>query len=161
VQTFMPTPMAMATTMYHTRKNPLHKVTDTSETVETPRTGKQRTAHKAFLRYYDPKNWPILRDTLRRMGRGDLIGTGERHLIPPYVVGEENFKAAAGKRAMPMLAPGAQKRGANAVAGNAGRGRPNALTGSLTARESIETKSRPSILDTIKVKPKAPARGRK
>ncbi len=157
VQTFMPTPMAMASAMYHSRKNPLHKVTDTSETVETPRTLKQRQAHKAFLRYYDPKNWPILRETLRRMGRGDLIGDGERHLIPPYRVGEEHFKPSQGKRAMPTLAPGQQKRGAGLPppAHIARGGKPNALTGSLTARAAVETKARPSILDTIKVKPKA------
>ncbi len=157
VQTFMPTPMAMASAMYHSRKNPLHKVTENSETVETPRTLKQRQAHKAFLRYYDPKNWPILRETLRRMGRGDLIGDGERHLIPPYRVGEENFKASSGKRAMPMLAPGQQKRGAGLPPpAHIGRGgKPNALTGSMTARATVETKARPSILDTIKVKPKA------
>ncbi|WP_229506795.1 YgiQ family radical SAM protein [Pseudoduganella rivuli] len=157
VQTFMPTPMAMASAMYHSRRNPLHKVTDDSEVVETPRTQKQRTAHKAFLRYYDPKNWPILRDTLRRMGRGDLIGTGERHLIPPYVVGEENFKVSQGKRAMPMLAPGADKRGGKGVPVPVRGGKPNALTGSLTARATVETKARPSILDTIKVKKAAPA----
>jgi len=157
VQTFMPTPMAMASAMYHSRKNPLHKVTETSENVETPRTLKQRQAHKAFLRYYDPKNWPILRETLRRMGRGDLIGDGERHLIPPYRVGEENFKASSGKRAMPMLAPGQQKRGAGLPppAHVSRGGKPNALTGSMTARATVETKARPSILDTIKVKPKA------
>jgi radical SAM superfamily enzyme YgiQ (UPF0313 family) len=125
VQTFMPTPMAMASAMYHSRRNPLHKVTGESEEVFTPRSLKQRQAHKAFLRYYDPKNWPILRDALRNMGRGDLIGTGERHLIPPYTPGEENFKASQGKRAMPMLAPGADKRGGRG-APVAGRGKPNA-----------------------------------
>jgi uncharacterized radical SAM protein YgiQ len=165
VQTFMPTPMAMASAMYHSGRNPLHKVTDDSEEVFTPRTLKQRQAHKAFLRYYDPKNWPILRDTLRRMGRGDLIGTGERHLIPPYVQGEENFKASQGKRAMPMLAPGADKRGGRGQPVVGARGKANALTGSLTARKSVEDKARPSILDTIKVKkpakPAAPVRGRK
>ena len=165
VQTFMPTPMAMASAMYHSRKNPLKKVTDDSEEVETPRSLKQRQAHKAFLRYYDPKNWPILRDALRRMGRGDLIGTGERHLIPPYVVGEENFKPSQGKRAMPMLAPGADKRGGKAQPAAGGRGRANALTGSLTARQEIDSKPRASILDTIKIKKPAktaaPARGRK
>jgi len=157
VQTFMPTPMAMASAMYHSRKNPLHKVTENSENVETPRTLKQRQAHKAFLRYYDPKNWPILRETLRRMGRGDLIGDGERHLIPPYRVGEEHFKPSQGKRAMPTLAPGQQKRGAGLPppAHIARGGKPNALTGSMTARATVETKARPSILDTIKVKPKA------
>jgi uncharacterized radical SAM protein YgiQ len=155
VQTFMPTPMAMASAMYHSRRNPLHKVTAESEEVFTPRTLKQRQAQKAFLRYYDPKNWPILRDTLRRMGRGDLIGTGERHLIPPYTVGEENFKASQGRRAMPMLAPGAEKRGGK-VLPTAG-GRANALTGSLTARASVDDKARPSILDTIKVRKPAAA----
>ncbi|KQW89827.1 YgiQ family radical SAM protein [Massilia sp. Root418] len=177
VQTFMPTPMAMATTMYHSRKNPLKKVTADSEAVETARSGKVRKAHKAFLRYYDPENWPILRETLVKMGRGDLIGNGEKHLIPSWTPGEENLKAAPeGKRAMPMAAPGAKPRAAGvpgvpgtrggraAVAAPAvGRGgRANALTGSLTARESVDTKVRASILDTIKVKAKAapaPAKG--
>ncbi len=84
VQTFMPTPMALATTMYHTRKNPLRKVTADSETVETVRIGKVRKLHKAFLRYHDPDNWEILREALQRMGRADLIGSGERHLVPRH-----------------------------------------------------------------------------
>ncbi len=84
VQTFMPTPMAMATTMYHSRKNPLHRVSADSETVETPRKGQVRRLHKAFLRYHDPENWTILREALRRMGRSDLIGTGPQHLVPPF-----------------------------------------------------------------------------
>ena len=84
VQTFMPTPMAMATTMYHTRKNPLHRISADSEDVETPRKGQVRRLHKAFLRYHDPENWTILREALRRMGRGDLIGTGPQHLVPPF-----------------------------------------------------------------------------
>nr|WP_229474848.1 YgiQ family radical SAM protein [Pseudoduganella lurida] len=164
VQTFMPTPMAMATTMYHSRRNPLKKVTDTSEVVETPRTAKVRKAHKAFLRYYDPQNWAILREKLKEMGRTDLIGNGEKHLIPSWTPGEENLKAAPeGKRAMPTLAPGAQRTPQGPARGQPGgaraAGRPNALTGSVTARATLETKTRPSILDTIKVKPKAaPAR---
>jgi uncharacterized radical SAM protein YgiQ len=82
VQTFLPTPMALATAMYHTRKNPLHKVTDESEIVETVRAGKVRKLHKAFLRYHDPANWDILREGLHRMGRSDLIGNGPQHLVP-------------------------------------------------------------------------------
>ena len=96
VQTFMPTPMAMATTMYHTRKNPLHKVTDDSEVVETARSGQIRRLHKAFLRFHDPANWPILRDGLQRMGRSDLIGNGAKHLIPPWSASEGT--GAGGKR---------------------------------------------------------------
>ena len=84
VQTFLPTPMALATAMYHTRKNPLRKVTEDSETVETVRTGTIRRLHKAFLRYHDPENWDMLREALVRMGRSDLIGNTDRHLVPRY-----------------------------------------------------------------------------
>ena len=84
VQNFMPTPMAMATAMYHGRRNPLHKVSADSEVVETPRAGKVRRLHKAFLRYHDPENWPILREALQRMGRSDLIGNSDRHLVPRF-----------------------------------------------------------------------------
>ncbi|MDO8702316.1 MAG: YgiQ family radical SAM protein [Undibacterium sp.] len=81
VQTFMPTPMALATTMYHTRKNPLKKVTQDSEVVETARSGKIRKFHKALLRYHAPENWELVREGLLRMGRSDLIGSSEKHLI--------------------------------------------------------------------------------
>ncbi len=82
VQTFTPTPMAMATAMYHSGKNPLRKVTHDSEEVPIPRAGGVRRLHKAFIRYHDPKNWPMLREALQRMGRSDLIGDTKKHLIP-------------------------------------------------------------------------------
>ena len=84
VQTFLPTPLALATAMYHSEKNPLRKVTADSETVTIVRSGRQRRIHKAFLRYHDPSNWPLLREALRQMGRADLIGNGHRHLIPAF-----------------------------------------------------------------------------
>jgi uncharacterized radical SAM protein YgiQ len=84
VQTFLPTPMAIATAMYHTQRNPLKKVTRDSASVETARAGRMRKLHKAFLRYHDAQNWPLLRDALRRMGRADLIGSGKKHLIPAF-----------------------------------------------------------------------------
>ena len=84
VQTFLPTPLALATTMYHTGKNPLHKVSATSEEVSVVRGGRQRRLHKAFLRYHDPENWPLLREALARMGRADLIGNGKKQLIPSF-----------------------------------------------------------------------------
>ncbi len=82
VQTFLPTPLAMATAMYHSRKNPLKKVGRDSEAVETVRGTRQRRLHKAFLRYHDPENWPLLREALKQMGRTDLIGNGRKQLIP-------------------------------------------------------------------------------
>ena len=166
VQTFMPTPMAMATTMYHTRKNPLRKVTADSESVETARSGKIRRTHKAFLRYQDPENWPILREALIAMGRGDLIGNGDKHLIPSWSAGEANGGDPS-RRAPSGPAPVAKGKSGIAPQAQPQRGpRANALTGSLTARQSQDSKPRASILDTIKVKkPARPAaaapRGRK
>ncbi|MDX1562592.1 MAG: DUF3362 domain-containing protein, partial [Gammaproteobacteria bacterium] len=84
VQAFLPGPMASATAMYYSGKNPLRRVTRTSEEVEVPKGLKIRRLHKAFLRYHDANNWPMLRDALRRMGREDLIGNGKKHLVPRY-----------------------------------------------------------------------------
>jgi hypothetical protein len=82
VQTFYPSPMATATAMYHSGRNPLGRVTRTSETVDIVRGDRRRRLHKAFLRYHDPNNWPLLREALQAMGRADLIGNGKKHLIP-------------------------------------------------------------------------------
>ena len=84
VQTFMPTPMAIASTMYYTGKNPLMPVSPDSESVETARKGQIRRLHKAFLRYHDPENWQLLREWLRRHGRTDLIGNGPDQLVPAW-----------------------------------------------------------------------------
>lgn len=84
VQTFTPTPMAMATAMYHSGKNPLRKVTAESEAVPIPKAGGVRKLHKAFIRYHDPNNWPLLREALKKMGRADLIGNGKKHLVPAW-----------------------------------------------------------------------------
>ncbi|MCC6912104.1 MAG: YgiQ family radical SAM protein [Rhodospirillaceae bacterium] len=85
VQTFLPSPMAISTAMYHSGKNPLKPVRrGGSEQVETIKGLKQRRLHKAFLRYHDAENWPLLRDALKRMGRADLIGPGKHQLIPSW-----------------------------------------------------------------------------
>lgn len=83
VQAFYPSPMANATAMYYSGKNPLRKVTRTSEDVFSAKGLKQRRLHKAYLRYHDPEGWPAIRDSLLSMGRRDLIGYGKRHLVPP------------------------------------------------------------------------------
>jgi uncharacterized radical SAM protein YgiQ len=161
VQTFTPTPMAMATTMYHSGKNPLAKVTEDSEAVETAKSGKVRKLHKAFLRYYDPENWPILRDALKRMGRSDLIGTGERHLIPPAgaeAAFEQGANARDRKRTVPGNVPLSEreiaKRGPQA--GRAGRDKVQVrVERAPAAVVAASSKSKPSILATIKTKPRA------
>ncbi|OOO01862.1 MAG: Ribosomal protein S12 methylthiotransferase RimO [Chromatiales bacterium USCg_Taylor] len=84
VQAFLPSPMALATAMYHSGKNPLHRVTRASEAVHIPKGLKIRRLHKAFLRYHDANNWPLLRAALKRMGRADLIGSRKHCLVPIY-----------------------------------------------------------------------------
>jgi uncharacterized radical SAM protein YgiQ len=83
VQAFLPSPMASATAMYHTGYNPLRSLV-AREPVDTVKGLARRRLHKAFLRYHDPNNWPVLRDALRRMGREDLIGNGKHHLVPHW-----------------------------------------------------------------------------
>jgi len=84
VQNFLPSPMATASAMYYSGKNPLRKVTADSEDVAVAKGARQRRLHKAFLRYHDANNWPLLREALKKMGRADLIGNGKRHLIPSW-----------------------------------------------------------------------------
>jgi radical SAM superfamily enzyme YgiQ (UPF0313 family) len=84
VQAFLPGPMATATAMYHTGKNPLRRLTRAAEDVAVPKGLKVRRLHKAFLRYHDANNWPMLREALKRMGREDLIGSRRDQLVPRH-----------------------------------------------------------------------------
>jgi len=117
VQTFLPTPLALATTMDHTGKNPLHKVSAGSEEVSVVRGARQRRLHKAFLRYHDAENWPLLREALARMGRADLIGNGKKHLIPSFQPAGTGKTSQRADRRPSRAAPGREavapaKRGA-------------------------------------------------
>lgn len=85
VQAFLPSPMSTATAMYHSGINPLRKITqEDHEEVYIPKGLKIRKLHKAFLRYHDPANWPIIRKALQQIGRTDLIGSKPHHLVPAY-----------------------------------------------------------------------------
>jgi hypothetical protein len=104
VQTFYPSPMATATAMYHTGLNPLKGIhrDARAEKVDVVRGEKRRRLHKAFLRYHDPANWPLLREALKAMGRADLIGNGKRHLIPAFQpAGTEGYASARRKNSTP------------------------------------------------------------
>jgi uncharacterized radical SAM protein YgiQ len=86
VQAFLPSPMATATAMYHTGVSPLRSLRR-PDPVDVPRRAGTRRLHKALLRYHDPANWPLIREALTRMGREDLIGSGEEHLVPRHQPG--------------------------------------------------------------------------
>ncbi|TGD75182.1 YgiQ family radical SAM protein [Mangrovimicrobium sediminis] len=96
VQTFYPSPMATATAMYHSGKNPLKKITRDGDSLPTVKGLSQRRLHKAFLRYHDPDNWPDLRRALKKLGRSDLIGNGKMHLVPPRQPGKRHPVVEAG-----------------------------------------------------------------
>jgi radical SAM superfamily enzyme YgiQ (UPF0313 family) len=82
VQAFYPAPMATATAMYHSGKNPLRKVTYKSDGVEIVKEPGKRRLHKALLRYHDAANWPLIRESLREMRLAHLIGAGADQLVP-------------------------------------------------------------------------------
>ena len=103
VQAFYPSPMASATAMYHSRRNPLRKVTYKSDEVYIVKGERQRRLHKAFLRYHDPNNWPLLREALKEMGRSDLIGPAKHQLIPAtQPVGDGGYQSARRKNSTPV-----------------------------------------------------------
>ncbi len=116
VQTFYPSPMATATAMYHSGRNPLTKVRRemrdaAEESVDIVRGEKRRRLHKAFLRYHDPNNWPMLREALKAMGRADLIGNGKHHLIPSFQpVTDGGYQSARRKNSTPVNAKAAPAR---------------------------------------------------
>ncbi|WP_137918788.1 YgiQ family radical SAM protein [Hydrogenophaga sp. 2FB] len=105
VQTFYPSPMATATAMYHTSLNPLKGIhrDERAERVDIVRGDKRRRLHKAFLRYHDPNNWPLLREALKTMGRADLIGNGKHHLIPTFQpMTDGSYQSARRKNSTPV-----------------------------------------------------------
>jgi len=116
VQAFLPSPMATATAMYHTGRDPLGKISrkfsERSRPVFTAKRKKQRDLHKAFLRYHDPKNWAMLRDALKEMGRADLIGNEPSCLVPAARAGRSTSDQAVQKRNFnpPRKSPSRRRR---------------------------------------------------
>ena len=98
VQAFYPSPMATATAMYHSGKNPLSKVTYKSDRVETVKSPEKRRLHKALLRYHDPQNWPLIRAALRDLGLTRLIGSGEGTLVPATQPQDDEFRGSARRK---------------------------------------------------------------
>ena len=138
VQNFYPSPMATATTLYHTEVNSLRKVTKDSESVTSAKGEIHRRLHKAMLRYHDPKNFAQIRKALISMGREDLIGRGPQHLVPPETAEEKRQRAPKGRKGERAMTkhtgfgkynrPKTQKGGkaaSNGKGGKGGKGKPN------------------------------------
>jgi len=134
VQTFYPSPMATATAMYHSGRNPLRKITRDSEGVDIVRGERRRRLHKAFLRYHDANNWPVLREALKAMGRADLIGNGKHHLVPAFQpLTDGSYQSARRKNSTPSPAPG-RKPGSGTVL-TQHTGLPPRVTGAKASRK--------------------------
>ena len=98
VQNFYPSPMANATTIYHTEMNSLRNIKNNTEQVAVPKGARQRRLHKAILRYHDPAGWPMIREALRNMGKAKLIGKGPNCLVPEEGRDERQAKGSKGGR---------------------------------------------------------------
>lgn len=103
VQNFYPSPLANATTMYYTEKNPLNKVSRQGGDVFVVKGERRRRLHKALLRYHDPAGWPMIREALLEMGKGHLIGNGPDCLVPPEGRGEAKAERSRNKGLKPAL----------------------------------------------------------
>jgi uncharacterized radical SAM protein YgiQ len=95
VQNFYPSPLANATTLYHTELNSLRNITSKNlakedGTVPVPKGAIQRRLHKAILRYHDPLNWPEIRQALSKLGLNKLIGSAPNCLVPRETRSEQN-----------------------------------------------------------------------
>jgi len=107
VQAFYPSPMATATAMYHSGRNPLKRLSykRSAEKVESIKGERQRRLHKAFLRWHDPENWPLLREALKEMGRADLIGEKAHQLIPEHQPDQATYHSPRRKNSGKGAAP--------------------------------------------------------
>ncbi len=100
VQDFIPTPMAIATTMFYTGTDPL-----SGEPVYSATDLREKRMMKALIFYWDPQHWPLAREALKKAGRGDLIGRAPHCLVPfddvPRPMAQTRPQARAGTRGRP------------------------------------------------------------
>lgn len=157
VQTFYPSPMSLATAMYHSGRNPLQRVSYKSKKMVVHTELKQRRTQKAFLRYHDPKSWPMLRDALKEMGRSDLIGSGKQALIPeeePQEYRQARMRANNKSGQSQRGRPGGSGAKSNAKAGaksagskasNAAKSGNKAAAGKFAAKKKKPVKKQQSV----------------
>jgi uncharacterized radical SAM protein YgiQ len=104
VQDFIPTPMAVATTMFYTGVDPL-----TMKPVYTATELREKRLMKALIFYWDEEHWPLAREALKLAGRTDLIGRAPHCLVPPDY-GTTAPRRTEGNRAAPGGPNGARPK---------------------------------------------------
>ncbi|MCM1105773.1 MAG: YgiQ family radical SAM protein [Blautia sp.] len=78
VQDFYPTPSTISTCMYYTGLDPR-----TMEPVYVAVNPHEKAMQRALIQYRNPKNYELVYEALKKEGREDLIGFGEKCLIRP------------------------------------------------------------------------------
>lgn len=78
VQDFYPTPSTLSTCMYYTGFHPV-----TGEKVYVPRSAHEKAVQRALMQYRNPENRALVLEGLRKAGRMDLVGYGEKCLLRP------------------------------------------------------------------------------
>ena len=76
VQDFYPTPGTISTTMFYTGLDPY-----TMEEVYSAKSPHDKALQRALLQYYNPKNFALVEEALRKIHRFDLIGNGDNCLV--------------------------------------------------------------------------------
>ncbi len=94
VQDFYPTPGTISTAMYYTELDPY-----TLEKVYVAKTPHDKALQRALMQYFNPKNYDLVYEALKRAGRHDLIGTSPKCLIKPKNNIPNNTQQARGKYA--------------------------------------------------------------
>ncbi len=78
VQDFYPTPGTASTVMYYTGIDPF-----TNKKVYVAREYEEKKMQRALLQWNKKENHEIVRAALIKCGRSDLIGVGDKFLVPP------------------------------------------------------------------------------
>ncbi|MBE6819710.1 MAG: YgiQ family radical SAM protein [Ruminococcaceae bacterium] len=78
VQDFYPTPGTVSTCMFYTGLDPY-----TMKEVYVAKDPHEKAMQRALLQYFNPKNADLVREALRKAGRHDLIGYGDKCLVMP------------------------------------------------------------------------------
>ena len=78
VQDFYPTPGTVSTCMFYTGLDPY-----TMKEVYVAKDPHEKAMQRALLQYFNPKNADLVREALKKAGRHDLIGFGDKCLVVP------------------------------------------------------------------------------
>ncbi|MBQ8052239.1 MAG: YgiQ family radical SAM protein [Lachnospiraceae bacterium] len=140
VQDFYPTPGTISTCMYYTGLDPTTLKNDdpaTMQKVYVARDPHEKAMQRALIQYRDPANYALVKEALLREGRADLIGFGDKFLIPPRAP-----RAGAG-------APSGNRSGAGASKGKSGdaKGKADAANGKSVKSAKGKTGSANSKAD--------------